>query len=117
MLFSLLFSEEEIVSPQPKSPVHHHHQEEPEVRSPAAATNGGEKKKEELPIKNTAATAAHADDIVVPPPDSFGNEAEAYIQKSNPEKIVCEPDVTSGAQQPDLVRPRSRDNDFIIHQP
>lgn len=98
------FQEEQIVSPQPKSPVHHHHQEDPEVRSPAAATNGGEKRKEELPVKNAAATSVHADDIVVPPPDSFGNEAEAYIQKSNPEQIVCEPDVTSGAQQPDLIQ-------------
>ena len=35
------------------------------------------------------------DDIVVPPPDSFGNEESV---KSQPE-----PDVTSGAHQPDLV--------------
>ena len=42
----------------------------------------------------------HTDDIVVPPPDSFGNEDS---MKRQPEMVRCEPDVTSGAHQPDLV--------------
>ena len=51
-------------------------------------------------VKATFGTNANAnmvstDDIVVPPPDSFGTEESV---KSQPE-----PDVTSGAHQPDLV--------------
>jgi hypothetical protein len=61
-------------------------------------------KKEEL-LENTSnskplGNMVHTDDIVVPPPDSFGNEDS---MKSQPEMVMCEPDVTSGAHQPDLV--------------
>ena len=89
-------------------------EEKPQIatlpREEVNRTNVEERKIEEVPVavvkqeivnkSKPLGNMVHTDDIVVPPPDSFGNEDSL---KRQPERVLCEPDVTSGAHQPDLV--------------